>query len=473
MRSENDDLTRAIQALTIFDVWARAAREGDIITTEAVPQRDGLVKSPFREDGRRGSFSICHGGRGFKDFGGNGESKGGVWQFAQLCWPTLTKRELAVRLIEISGITLTPITRSAPGSVEQSAAAVSPALDAAAKALARREKLRAAEESVYAEREKLLAPRVEAKPVPTWPDFVRDRYEAGERRLLSATAVASKLAQERGWDPCWVLELAHMGLISYSLERWCEEGGREVRQKAFRVDVPDVKLRGKCDDPNPTAVATLRPVGYHQRFFRLGANGEPATKGWLYVPSVPKGEAKTQFEKALVAHGERQGVTAENHSGLIPPLPFVMGDVGAARLIVILEGQWDAITFFGACGFFQDATPPVGVAVFGLRGAQGVDVFLAYWQFWLRWNKPVAWVIADNDRAGKAWLEPQAAKGAALPPPSFAERLRHLGCRDVKLSTLKPGPWGKDFNDYYRFSNPKPTPEKMRAWMQRVGIAPP
>jgi hypothetical protein len=255
------------------------------------------------------------------------------------------------------------------------------------------------------------------------------------------------------------------------LERWIDEGGREVRQKAFRVDFPEVKLRGKVDDPAASAVATLRPVGYHQRWFMLGQPGEAPQKGWLYVPCVPKqAKAPGAFDRKLLEYGAQQGVTPDNHAGLIPPLPFVMGDVGAAKLIVILEGQWDAITFFGACGFFEDATPPVGVAVFGLRGAQGVDVFLAYWHFWLKWNKPVAWVIADNDKAGQAWLKPQAAKGNALPPPTFAERLKHCGCSDVKLSVVK-SQWGKDFNDYYKVA--KPTPQKMRAWMTAIGIKAP
>ena len=466
---DNDDLPRAIAALTIFDVWARAASDGAILSVEGNPQRDGLVKSPFREDGRKGSFSICHGGKGYKDFGGDGAS-GGIWKFAKMCWPGLQPREVATLLIELSGITPTPrgtAPRNDASAPAAGAAPIDPALSAAAKALARRDKARAAEEAVYANREKLLAPRMEAKPVPSWPDFVRERYEAGESRLRSATAVMSKLAKDRGWDPVWVCELVNMGLIAYPLERWHDLGGpREVHQLAFRVEVPEIKTKGVPGTAESSAVATLRTVGYHQRYFMLGKPGEEPTKGWLYVPSVPKNGAKSTFEKLLLAHGAERGVTPQNLSGLIPPMPFVMGDVGAAKLIVILEGQWDAITFFGACGYFEDATPPVGVAVFGIRGAQGVDVFLAYWQWWLRHNRPAVWVIADNDKAGREWLNPKAKKAGEEPPPSFAARLGYLGCKYVKQSLMNDPAFGKDFNDYYRIA--KPTPVKMRAWMARV-----
>lgn len=459
----NDDLARAREVLTIFRVWEVAAREGAILSVDAVPMRDGLVKSPFRDDGRKGSFSICHGGRGFKDFGGDGGS-GDVWAFAALCWPSLSPGELAKKYIDLSGITPAP---KPARSTEGAAAPVDPMLAKAAQAIARRDRAREQVDAVYAERERQLEPKAEAKDVPEWPAFVRERYVDGWRVLKAAPAKMNDLAKSRGWPAEWVCELVSMGLLSYPLERWCEQSAQAIkRQKAFRVDAPEVV----CAIENGETVwrAKLRPVGYHQRWFMLGRNGEASQKGWLYVPSVPKAPRGGAFEAALIDFGAKQGVTIDNLHGLVPALPFVLGDVGKARVIVILEGQWDAISFFGACGWFEDSNPPVGVAVFGIRGAQGVDVFLAYWAKWLRHNRPLAWVIADNDKAGQTWIKPPEGKPGMPRPPSFAERLEHAGCRQVIASTLKPGTWGKDFNDYYRAA--KPTPPAMVAWAQSVNV---
>jgi hypothetical protein len=43
-----------------------------------------------------------------------------------------------------------------------------------------------------------------------------------------------------------------------------------------------------------------------------------------------------------------------------------------------------------------------------------------------------------------------------------------VGCRKVLTSWLKPGDWGKDFNDYYKAA--KPGPAKMGDWMRRIGV---
>lgn len=456
VHQSNDDLPRALETLTIFQVWERAARDGAIMSIGQNPTRDGLVKSPFRDDGKTGSFSICKGGRGFKDFGGAGD-KGGVWKFATLCWPDTPKGDLAKLLIELSGIT--PTVRQ-PGRVLT-------AEDRRAMIEERKERATQAVEAVYEQREKALEPKAEAKPVNLWPEFVRQRYLAGWTGLRHDAKRQRELADERGWPVEWVAEVVEMGLISYPIERWCEHGGENVRrQKAFRVDVPQVKL--VAGPSGNTASAAMIPVGYHQRWYMPEANGRPATKGWLYIPSVPKAEPKTSFEKSLLRYAAECGVTPEKISGLVPPLPFVLGDLATARVIVLLEGQWDAITFFGACGYFYDGNDPTGIAVFGIRGVQGVDVFLAYWARWLRVNKPVAWLIADNDEAGKIWREPPPAEPGLPVPPSLAERMIHAGCRDVKTSWLKAGPWGKDFNDYYRHS--KPSPARMAEWMTKVGI---
>lgn len=466
----NDDLARAREVLTIFRVWEVAASEGALLPSCPPPIRDGLVKSPFREDGRNGSFSISHGGKGFKDFGGDGSS-GDVWKFAKLCWPNLTDGELARKYIDMSGIIRTPrpVGRSQEsGARSGETPVVDPMLLKAAKAMAKRDNVRRLEDAVYEDLERQLEPKAEVKDVPAWPDCVRDRFAEGWRVLKGAPARMSQLAKDRGWPAEWVCELVGFELLSYPLERWISSGDMvHRRQKAFRVDIPHITIHAAPDGNGSIARAELRPIGYHQRWFVPPKNDEPAKKGWLYIPSVPKSE-QSDFDKDLTTYGASLGVTPDNRSGLFPPLPFVLGDLNAPKVIVLLEGQWDAITFFGACGYFEDANPPVGVCVFGIRGAQGLDVFLAYWAKWIRHNKPLAWVIADNDAAGQTWLRPPTAEEGMPRGPSFAERLEHVGCHKVLTSWLKPGQWGKDFNDYYKVA--KPGAAEMAAWMQRVGV---
>jgi hypothetical protein len=461
------DFSQALHRLTIFQLWREAG-------FAHAPSKDGQFKSPFREE-RTGSFSILGGGKGFKDHGAG--IKGGLIEFAKLAWPNKNKDEIRDLMIDLAGtrsptpakvVPFDPKAPAAPGPV---AAPVDPAVLKAAKTIERNRQLREAEAEIYDNREELLEPYV-AKgkvSVPEWPSFVSDRYAEGVACLAAEPKRQEQLAADRGWPSFWVGELLAAHLLSYPLERWTEAGQRYARrQKAFRVDFPEIVHYGAAG-----AGATLRPVGYHQRFFVPARGDQEQRKGWLYVPSFPQKDTRSDYETALVKCGIERGLQApdEAHRGeaFIPPLPFVLGDLEKARTIVLLEGQWDAITFYGACGWFHDTTPPPpGVVVFGIRGAQGVDTFLGYYHAWLKANRPLAWLIADNDNAGKAWREPPAAAEGMLQPPSLAERMEAAGCRKVLVSWLTPGPWGKDFNDYYRAA--KPTPDKMHKWMTKVGV---
>lgn len=460
----NDDLDRAIKALTLFRVWQSAYAEGAVLEPAPAAMRDGQFKSPFREDGKKGSFSVCHQGSGFKDFGGNGES-GGVWKFAAMCWPNLQKPELAKRLIELSGIIPTSPSSSPPAGP----GVVDPALKRAAQAIERKSRVAAAENAAYQDREEALhtAP---AKPTVVWPACVAEHFEEGLTYLQANPKDVDEIATARGWPTEWAWALYEMGQVSYPLERWAIPGEKwSRRQKAFVVQAP--RERG--------GEVSLAAVGYHQRMYVPASGGKPEQKGWIYVPSLPNpkdtgqtvaGTARSPLEKGIVAAAvERMGAEAvEDRPSLVPPLPFVLGDVQAPRLIVLLEGQWDAISFFGACGWFHDTTPAEGIAVFGIRGAQGTEAFLAHWGAWLARVKPRAWVIADNDAAGGSWREAPPAEPGLPRPPSLSERLVAAGCRQPLVSWLKPGPWGKDFNDYYRVA--KPDVGKMMTWMRRVGV---
>jgi hypothetical protein len=464
MSGETDsDFSRALQRLTIFQLWREAG-------LPLCPDRDGVYRSPFRED-RSPSFSVGGAGKIFKDWA-RPEVAGGLKQFAKLCWPNDSDDQLKDRLVELAG---TRTHRPAPAAAPGAAAPVQipAAVVKAAKNLERKVKLAEAEERIYEDHAAQLArPEMpEGKSVlPLWPDFVRERYLEGVATMRVEPKRQAELAADRGWPVPWVEELVALELVSYAWERGCDPGGRWAkRQKAFRVDFPLIGA-------DATTVA-LEPVGYHQRFFMPAKRpGEAPTKGWLYVPSFPKGEPRNEYERAIVAEGLRRGLKWEpetrekggTRDKFITGLPFVLGDLAAPRLVVLLEGQWDAITFYGACGWFHDTTPAAGVAVFGIRGAEGLEMFLAYWWRWLRAVRPLVWVIADNDAAGAGWRAAPAAKPGQLQPPSLADRLAAAGARGVKTSWLKPGPWGKDFNDYYKVK--KPTTAAMWKWMQSVGV---
>lgn len=458
--TQNNDLRRALEALDIFRVWQVAYAEGQLLSAAPPAGRDGQFPSPFRDDGKRGSFSICHKGRGFQDFGGNG-GKGGVWRFAEMCWPSLNSGDLAKKLIPLSGIIETPAP--APATPGTAAAAVDPSVAAAAKSIERRKLEREREDAIYREREDALAVKPLAPPA-AWPDCVRDAYLEGVDFLRANPKTVARLAEERGWPCAWASELVDRELISYPWERWATPGEKYAkRHKAFAVQ--SIKL-GRAGTPHG-----LMTAGYHQRFFVPAEGGRPEKKGWLYVPSLPKSERAriSPLERGIVDAIKARGVALEDVRALVPPVPFVIGDVVAPRLIVLLEGQWDAITFFGACGYLFDTAPAeLGIAVFGVRGAQGTDAFLSYWGEWLRILKPAAWLIADNDAAGGSWRDAPAAEPGLPRPPSLAERLKHAGARAVTISWLKPGAYGKDFNDYFKAT--KPTPEKLFAWMRSRGV---
>lgn len=450
---DNGDLGRALAALDIFTAWASAHREG--ATLVAAPQRDGVTKSPFREDGTKGSFSVIGGGKGFKDHGGSGEA-GGVWKFCQLCWPQDSKADTARRVITLSGII--PSVRQ-PGA----GGGQSKTIDYKAKAAA-------AQDAFYAEREKKLVPP-KFKPVAPWPRCVFERWDEGCDALQADSARQEDIAKARGWPVHWVAEVVAGQKMGCPWERGATPGAKyAARQRAFVVEQPRFEPGGKL---------VLDQVGYHQHWFMPAKDGKPANKGWLYVPSTPKREPRGEFERELLAYSLENGSTQAAPRSLVPALPFVLGDLVNTQVIVILEGQWDAITFYGACGFFEESEqPPRGLAVFGIRGAQGMDVFLGAWAQWLRRVRPRAWVIADNDAAGGTWREQPAAEAGLPRPPSLGDRLIAAGCgggehdeaRAPVVSWLKKGNWGKDFNDYYKAFNGKFSTDGMWAWMRKQGI---
>lgn len=430
----NSDLTRALAALSIAQLWRSASLRGE------APKRDGLVQSPFRDD-KHASFSVFAQGKAFKDQA-SGE-KGGLWQFSLLAWPNLPKRELAELLIELSGV---PRNEREPGR----ALSAEERRKAAAAATAQ------AERHIEREHERALSPRVCPVSLPEWPDFVRERWLEGEACVLGEWARMRKLATDRGWPVEWAEQLVVSGKLAQPWLPWSgPDSFAPKRGRACLVEMPVLA-------DTAGAVGSLRPVGYHQRFWLEGR------KQWVYVPSRPKHPERCQgFTAELAEWAETQPADRS----LVPALPFFLGSL-EPTLVCVLEGQWDAITLAGALGYFDDCWEGRRVAFLGVRGASGLDVLLAYWGPWLRRWAPRVWLLADADKAGRSWIErerPAVPGGVAM--PTAAEKLHAAGASAVKVSVLRPATaaeHGKDFNDWWR--SVQPTREQMERWLRREGV---
>jgi hypothetical protein len=377
----------------------------------------GLQASPFRQD-KKLSFSVFRskdGTLGFKDHADD-TVKGGLFQFVKLAtgWEN---KAVADWLFEQSGVDRTKSEFSKGKAAEMR---------------------RLVRESAYqAHEQDLRKVPVVARPEP-WSKSVSEHWSAGAGWIEKN---AERISESRGWPVSVVHELSALDLISGPALPWGDTHG-----VAFRVDMP-VKA-GK------TGELRLEPVGYHQRFITF--KGSERSKSWVFVPYTPPTDRTnlSDFQKTL---------TDEKRT--VPPLPFVLGSLDCPKLVVILEGQWDAITFFHACGWFADTAAP-SAAVFGLRGVNGIDAFLAFYADWLRVVKPAVWLIGDNDKAGRKWAERQDVDKIHS-KPSFIDRIKALGASRVVYRVIAEK-FGKDFNDFYKAA--APDAEFMRRWMEKLGL---
>ncbi|MEO5717424.1 MAG: hypothetical protein ABIR29_02505 [Chthoniobacterales bacterium] len=238
--------------------------------------------------------------------------------------------------------------------------------------------------------------KVEPKRIGAMPDTVAAAWNEGVDYILAHPDKAKQLASFRGWPVEFAQYVIGSAVISLPLNR-------NERGVAFQVVAPAGE---RC-------AMTTRPVGFHIRL-KHGKGG-----GWLYQPS------------------------AGEHGQGIPPLPFILGDFETATLLVVLEGQWDAITFALAAGWLGEACLwPAKVGLIGIRGANGWKTFLEYYgRFWPERANCI--LIPDADDAGKKWYGSDDC---------FATRLSKL-CR--KVAVVDCGPH-KDFNDLYRAEKPGP-----------------
>lgn len=377
-------LGQALARLTVIEVAAALGFTG---------LKEGVQKSPLREDRHGQSFSIFNGGRAFRDHA-NDEHKGGVWRFVQLAKPEWGKPEVAKFIIRAAGL--------------------DPEADCRASRAAYRTFKAAFRNNLYQRREDAMG-AVKAWDMPgEWPACVRERYKAGWRRLVGSGDRRKELADGRGWPMDGIMAAVEAGLVADPELPWGERHG-----VAFLVQAP----QGKSGD--------LVNVGYHQRFWRDGQ------KAWLYCPHTPQ-TPQTEYQRRMAEHKAK-----------VPALPFVCGNVQSPRFGVILEGQWDALTLWIAAGWFEakDGGPAV---IWGCRGSESVEILLSAWGPYIKAKKLPLAIMPDGDAAGMKWTQ-QRTDGLRVPMPSVVDRLTAMGGRPT--SVLRWGPQ-KDFNDWYREEGP-------------------
>jgi hypothetical protein len=456
----DNDLQRALERLTIQDVWRRAG------LPEAPRDGNVVVKSPFRDDKKGKAFSIFKRGAVAKDQG-TGEVFS-VFKFAERA-VGLSGRELVDRLCEWANVTRTVHVRKQLRDAMSSAAAgapveLPPEVKRLARRLERQDQQREAEDRLYGQLLTAKAPKTEVRELHPWSDVVRARYLDGWREMKGNSERLKDWAHDRAWPVEWVSWLHDRGLISAPLVPWAVAGTPGAqRGKAFAVDLPIF-----ADDG---AFLEMRRIGYHQRYFMLGerqpdGSRAPSAKLWTYVPYMPSEEKQgNEFQREMVRIELARG--GEIGCSRMAGLPFAIGDFFAPRFLCVTEGQWDAVTFAGACGWFGIDPSEWGAAVLGVRGNEGADTMLAYWRPWLRLHRPAVLVLADNDAAGKKWDHVEPKELGKPVPPSLAEKFKAAGARRVYVSRVRPE-IGKDFNDYWKVR--QPSADQMAAWLQRLGF---
>lgn len=387
----SESIQRALQVVLLPDVWELVPDGGEC------PRRDGVISSPFRPD-RNPSFSIYGGLSGWMDQS-TGE-KGGVWNFVQACRPEWSKQDVARYLVEKAGLPWDEPGKGGDRPKRKTASVM---------ARERTERNHAARREFYAKRN---APVPSPSPLTPWPVWVRAQFLEWPVEGVRM----ERLASRRGWPVDWVDALVGMDVLRFPELPW-----NRKRFPAFTVGMPGTK-----------------PVGYHQRIWT--PQDGPA---WLFVPYRPT-RPSNDFTRQLASHdGPR-----------VPPLPFVLGDPSGSTLWCITEGQWDAITLWGALGGFEDQFD-LPVSVFGLRGANaGPMVFFSHYQKQLRAQRPRVLLVPDNDPAGDAWDGSGWDVSQGIRPKTFLDHLIEMtGRAEIPIWRI-PGNAGKDFNDLWKSDPP-------------------
>lgn len=402
-------LRDAINAVTILQVAHWCGIEG---------LKVGMNKSPFRQVKSGEPFSIFKQGYAYKDHG-HEEHQGNSWSFLEQARPNMTKGDRAGVIFSLSGL------EPDEGGFNKT------------EFIARKKEQR---KQAYKSRDDEFLKLKNFDPPKPWSASVSERWADGADRVP-----VKRLAEQRGWPVSWVETMADWDKISFPWLPWADPSYKKARRGlAFKVEAPERLKPGKWN-------LELFPAGYHQRW--IHEQDGKQKKDWQFLPNIPR-KFSTDFQKALYAEQNR-----------VTPFPFVLGDLDAPKNIIITEGQWDAATIYGAAGWFNDAAEP-STAVFGLRGAQSVEVFLAFYGKWMSGIKPNVFLLPDNDAAGRKWVEKEE-NNKILPVPTFAQRLRAWGAKRVIHRSIDPR-FGKDFNDYYQARTPEPA--AIIDWLHSCGL---
>jgi hypothetical protein len=258
----------------------------------------------------------------------------------------------------------------------------------------------------------------ELSPLPVMPAEAMAAWIEGVDHLQAKRGRVEGLATFRGWPVEFAQYLSECAIVSMPLYH-------RHRTIAFLVAGPKALT-------NPLGGRIImRDVGFHCRL-KPGPTEAKAT--WRFVPNK------------------------KEHKQTTPGLPFIIGGswFDSARLLIITEGQWDALTFALAAGWLGEGRSwPEGACVVGIRGASGDNTFLQYYRpFWPANINCL--LLPDSDGTGGRWFDGRH---------SFADRLAQL-CR--KVAVVRCGEH-KDFNDLYRAE--KVTPEQIGELLAAHGMA--
>lgn len=192
------------------------------------------------------------------------------------------------------------------------------------------------------------------------------------------------------------------------------------------------------------------------KMVELGVMGMPIYRGQrreAFSVWVPRSSECESFQAGFHVHTKELKGRFRFEPAGIGSWPFVIGDIQSCKVLVALEGQWDAISFYDALSDGMEF--PCGVAVAGIRGASSWRKLMSY-----DWGQKVqAFVFADGDTAGEEWLKPDSLVAAL--------RLR---CKAVHpfIYTLNDDGL-KDFNDVHRAyeTTSEEWCEMLRSWCKK------
>lgn len=288
-----------------------------------------------------------------------------------------------------------------------------------------------------------------------WKDFADDDSGGDVLALWMAVhRVAFRHALSQAH--CWLLH--QPSPRSRSAKAPASDPAPSARAIAMPPDVAAIwkegvrELAANCDRQAQLDLWRRWPAGSAEALNTLGLIGCPEIGGkpyWAFPVQYPGHDGIVQLgyhARPLASTSPRARWIYRPNNGqdgfTMPVPPFMLGaeEFSSARLVVITEGQWDAVAWAAAAGWLHPSREwPRGVAVVGIRGA---SAWRSLRQFWKpRWPKAAEFlVIPDADKAGKPWFA------------GFADQLRP----DTLKLTVWALPAGIDFSDYNHAAPPSP-----------------